>query len=247
MSRGWWNALWIVLVCSSLACSKPEAPANNTAETDKASGGLKLPLPEPDDADGDSGTARVTDKSGKGRATAGIDDTNPFNDAAKNSPIDEGAARKSLAGRWILVLTRPGQEGFVDFHTGIVAVSAAKDDEGRLTAKWTAPTEVLPPSKLISSEVSNQSIHLTFDIDGGSKLDFQGTLKDGVVYGNALFGNCLPARLLPTKVDALDDFNVSPEPTDARTQPGVQPARTEGGVAGRWPSSSLIARKAPWP
>ncbi len=216
MSRGWWNALWIVLVCSSLACSKPEAPANNTAETDKASGGLKLPLPEPDDADGDSGTARVTDKSGKGRATAGIDDTNPFNDAAKNSPIEEGAARKSLAGRWILVLTRPGQEGFVDFHTGIVAVSAAKDDEGRLTAKWTAPTEVLPPSKLISSEVSNQSIHLTFDIDGGSKLDFQGTLKDGVVYGNALFGNCLPARLLPTKVDALDDFNVSPEPTDAR-------------------------------
>ena len=216
MSRGWWNALWIVLVCSSLACSKPEAPANNTAETDKDSGGLKLPLPEPDDADGDSGTARVTDKSGKGRATAGIDDTNPFNDAAKNSPIEEGAARKSLAGRWILVLTRPGQEGFVDFHTGIVAVSAAKDDEGRLTAKWTAPTEVLPPSKLVSSEVSNTSIHLTFDIDGGSKLDFQGTLKDGVVYGNALFGNCLPARLLPTKVDALDDFNVSPEPTDAR-------------------------------
>ena len=217
MSRGWWNALWIVLVCSSLACSKPDAPAKNTAEAGDDSGGLKLTPPEPGNADGDSGKARATDKSGKARATAGIDDTNPFNDAAKNSPIEEGAARKSLAGRWILVLTRPGQEGFVDFHTGIVAVSAAKDDEGRLTAKWTAPTEVLPPSKLVSSEVNNRFIRLTFDIDGGSKLDFQGTLKDGVVYGNALFGNCLPARLLPTKVDALDDFNVAPEPIDART------------------------------
>lgn len=219
MSQGWRNALWIVLVCSSLACSKPEAPANNTAEAGSgASGGLKLTPPEPDATDDDSGKARVTDKSSKGKATAGLDDTNPFDDAAKKSPIEEGAARKSLAGRWILVLTRPSQEGFIDFHTGIVAVSAGKgaDADGGLTAKWTAPTEVLPPSKLVSSEVNNKSIHLTFDIDGGSKLDFQGTLKDGVVYGNALFGNCLPARLLPTKVDALDDFNVSPEPTDAR-------------------------------
>lgn len=218
MSRGWWNALWIVLVCSSLACSKPETPANNTAEGSGASGGLKLTPPEPEATGDDSGTARVTDKSdkGKARATAGLDDSNPFQDAAKNSPIEEGAARKSLAGRWILVLTRPGQEGFIDFHTGIVAVSAGKGDDGELTAKWTAPTEVLPPSKLASSEINNKSIRLTFDIDGGAKLDFQGTLKDGVVYGNALFGNCLPARLLPTKAESLDDFNPSPEPTDGR-------------------------------
>lgn len=217
MSRGWWNALWIVLVCSSLACSKPEAPAKNTAEADNATGGLKLAPPEPGDADDDSGKARVSDRSSKSRASAGIDDTNPFKDSAKNSPIEEGAPRTSLAGRWILVLTRPAQEQqFIDFHTGIVAVSAAKDDEGHLTAKWTAPTEVLPPAKLVSSEINNKFIRLTFDIDGGSKLDFQGTLKDGVVYGNALFGNCLPARLLPTKAEALDDYNVSPEPTDAR-------------------------------
>ncbi len=217
MSQGWWNALWIVLVCSSLACSKPEAPVTNTAEADTATDGLKLAPPEPGDADDDSGKVRVSDKSVKSRAAAGIDETNPFQDAAKSSPIEAGAPRKSLAGRWILVLTRRAQEQqFIDFHTGIVSVSAAKGDEGRLTAKWTAPSEVLPPAKLVSSEIDNKSIRLTFDIDGGSKLDFQGTLKDGVVYGNALFGNCLPARLLPTKADSLDDFNVSPEPTDAR-------------------------------
>lgn len=222
MSRGWWNALWIALVCSSLACSKPETPANNTADGGNASGGLKLTPPEPDATDDGSGTARVTDKlgkSGKARDTAGLDDTNPFQDAAKNSPIEEGAARKSLAGRWILVLTRPGQESFIDFHTGIVAISASKEDDGGLTAKWTAPTEVLPPSKLVSSEINNKSIRLTFDIDsdnGSAKLDFQGTLKDGVVYGNALFGNCLPARLLPTSEESLDGFNPSPEPTDGR-------------------------------
>ena len=214
MSRGWWNALWIVLVCSSLACSKPETPAKNTAEEGSSSGGLKLAPPEPE---GESGSARVTDnKSGKARTTAGLDDANPFKDAAKNSPIEEGASRKSLAGRWILVLTRPSQDGFIDFHTGIVAVAADKGADGGLTAKWTEPTEVLPPSKLVSSEIKNKSIRLTYDIDGGSKLDFQGTLKDGIVQGNALFGNCLPARLLPTNEESLDGFNPSPEPTDAR-------------------------------
>lgn len=214
MSRGWWNALWIVLVCSSLACSKPEAPTGGTADSGSGSGGLKLAPPEPEDATNDSGTARVSDKTGKGKATAAVDDSNPFKDAAKDSPIEEGAARKSLAGRWILVLTRPGQENFVDFHTGIVAISG-KGDTG-LTAKWIAPTEVLPPSKLTNSEINNKSIHLTFDIDNTTKLDFQGTLKDGVVYGNALFGNCLPARLLPTSEESLDGFNPSPEPVDGR-------------------------------
>ena len=215
MSRGWWNALWIVLVCSSLACSKTDTPPAKTAGSGSAAGGLDMTPPEPGD---DSGTARVTDKQGKSRTSAGIDDTDPFQGSAKNSPIEEGAPRKSLNGRWILVLTRPGEQGFVDFHTGIVVVAAGKgaDADAGLTARWTAPSEVLPPSKLVSSEIDNKFIRLTFDIDGGSKLDFQGTLKEGVVYGNALFGNCLPARLLPTKAEALDDFNVSPEPTDTR-------------------------------
>ena len=218
MSQGWWNALWIVMVCSGLACSKPEVPSQATANEGKSPGGLKLTPPEPMETDDGPGTARVSDKPGKGRAAATLDDENPFNDAAKKTPIDVGASRKSLAGRWILVLTRPGQEGFVDFHTGIVVVAAGKgaDADGGLTAKWTAPTEVLKPSKLISSEIDNKQIRLTFDIDDGAKLDFRGTLNDGVVYGNALFGNCLPARLLPTKEVSLTDFNVSPEPADAK-------------------------------
>lgn len=216
MSQGWRNGLWIVLVCSSLACSKPDTPASNTAETGSgASGGLKLTPPAPGDADADadSGKARVTDKSGKAKATAGIDDTNPFNDAAKSSPIEEGAARKSLAGRWILVLTRSGQEGgFIDFHTGIVAISGSGAEA---KVKWESPTEVLPPSKLTTSEVDGKQVHLAFDVNG-TLLDFQGTLKNGIVYGNALFGNCLPARLLPTQEQSLEGFNVSPEPVDVR-------------------------------
>lgn len=219
MSQGWWNALWIVMVCSSLACSKPETPAQNTADEGNPSSGLKLTPPEPTDTDEESGTVRISDKPGKARSSSAFDDTNPFNDVAKKSPVEIGTARKSLAGRWIMVLTRPVQDGsFIDFHTGIVVVSASKGAgaEGGLTAKWTAPTEVLPPSKLVASEINNKQIHLTFDIDGGSKVDFEGTLHDGVVYGNAVFGNCLPARLLPTQEVALDEFNVAPEPTDYR-------------------------------
>ncbi len=217
MFQGWRNGLWLVLVCSSLACSKPDSPANNTeggpATAANSTGGLKLP-PAPD-GEGDSGKARASDKSGNAKATASLDDDNPFKEATKKSPIDQSAARKSLAGNWVLVLTRPGQEGFIDFHTSIITVAADKTAEGGFAATLTAKSEVLPPFKLTASEVENKNIHLTFDVSG-TALDFQGSLKDGIVFGNALFGNCLPARLLPTKEDSLDGFNPSPEPVDAR-------------------------------
>lgn len=224
MSRGWLNALWIVVVCGSLACSKPESPTNTagsgdspTTNANNTAGGPKLMPPEPGQADPESGSARVSDKSGKGRATANTDDANPFKDAAKSSPIELAAPRNSLAGRWILVLTRPTQDGtFIDFHTGIVAIAPDKNNADTLVAEWTAPTEVLPPTKLVSSEVDNKQVRLTFEVDGGANLDFRGTLKDGVVLGNAKFGNCLPARLLPTQEKSLDGFNPAPEATDAR-------------------------------
>lgn len=218
MSQGWRNGLWIVLVCSSLACSKPEAPAN---KSDNGSGtaansanGPKLLPPEPEDGS-DSGTARASDKPGKAKPSLSLDDDNPFKDAEKTSPIEQGVARKTLAGRWILVLTRPGEKGFFDFHTSIVTVAADKGGDGAMAATLTAKSEVLPPFTLTASEINNKDIRLTFDVSG-TPLDFQGSLRDGVVYGNALFGNCLPARLLPTKEDSLDGFDPSPEPVDAR-------------------------------
>ena len=217
MFQGWRNGLWLVLVCSSLACSKPDTPANNSeggaATAGNSSGGPKLP-PEPE-GDNNSGTARASDKSGKAKASLSLDDDNPFKEATKKSPIEQGAPRKSLAGNWILVLTRQGQEGFIDFHTSIITVAADKAAEGGFAATLTAKSEVLPPFKLTSAEIENKNIHLTFDVSG-TTLDFQGSLKDGTVFGNALFGNCLPARLLPTKEDSLDGFNPSPEPVDAR-------------------------------
>ncbi len=217
MFQGWRNGLWLVLVCSSLACSKPDTPANNSeggpATAANSSSGLKMP-PEPEGGS-DSGKARASDKSGKGSSSLSLDDDNPFKEATKKSPIDQGAARKSLAGNWILVLTRPGQEGFIDFHTSIITVAADKAAEGGFAATLAAKSEVLPPFKLTAAEVENKNIHLTFDVSG-TTLDFQGSLKDGVVFGNALFGNCLPARLLPTKEESLDGFNPSPEPVDAR-------------------------------
>lgn len=225
MSRGWWNSLWIVLVCWSLACSKPsDTPATGKSEdgvgnsTAKAGGsGAKLLPPEPDD---ESGTARASDKS-KGskppRLTADSDD--PFKDAAANetSPVDKGPARTSLAGKWILILTRPSENGFADFHTGIVEVTAAKGDdaEAALKAEWNSQSAVLPPATLKKFEVATQQIHLEFDV-GDTTLDFRGKLKNGVVMGNALYGNCLPARLIPTKEESLEGFKVDPEPADAR-------------------------------
>jgi hypothetical protein len=217
MSQGWRNGLWLVLVCSSLACSKPDTPANNSeggaATAANASGDLKLP-PAPDGEE-DSGKARASDKSGNAKTTANLDDDNPFKEATKKSPVEQGAARKTLAGNWILVLTRPAQEGFIDFHTSIITVAADKSAEGGFAATLTAKSEVLPPFNLSASEIENKTIRLTFDVSG-TTLDFQGSLKDGIVFGNALFGNCLPARLLPTKEDSLDGFNPSPEPVDAR-------------------------------
>lgn len=168
----------------------------------------------PDD-DNDSGKARASDKPSKAKPSLSLDDENPFKEATNKSPVEQGASRKTLAGRWILVLTRPGQKGFFDFHTSIVTIAADKGGDGSLTATLTAKSEVLPPFELTASEIASKNVHLTFDVSG-TTLDFQGSLKDGIVVGNALFGNCLPARLMPTKEESLDGFNPSPEPVDAR-------------------------------
>jgi hypothetical protein len=217
MSRRFWNGLWIVLVCWNLACTKPAESPSNTSTGDttnegkaKVEGRTLMP-PGPDD---DTGVARATDKSKKKRLAA--DEANPFQEA---SPVDTGPARKSLAGRWILVLTRPTKEGgFIDFHTGIVDISAAKGDadDKSLQAKWIAQTGVLQPTELEKAELTVQQAQLIFNVSG-TPLNFQGALKNGVVYGNAVFGNCLPARLVPTKEASLEAFNPAPEPADLRT------------------------------
>ncbi len=216
MSRKFWNGLWIVLVCWNLACTKPAESPSNTSTGDatdagdaKVKGSTLLP-PGPDD---DTGVARATDKSKKRGLAA--DAANPFQEG---SPVDTGPARKSLAGRWILVLTRPTEGAFIDFYTGIVDVSAAKGDVGdkSLAAKWIAQTGVLQPTELEKAEVTAQQAQLSLNVSG-TPLNFQGQLKNGVVYGNAVFGNCLPARLVPTKEESLAAFNPAPEPADART------------------------------
>ena len=230
MSRGWWNSLWIVLVCWSLACSKPadtpttekadDGAGNSTAKASNSnSGGAKLLPPGPDD---DSGSARVSDKGkakpGKGpKLAAGDEGDDPFKDASANetSPVDKGPARTSLAGKWILILTRPSENGFADFHTGIVEVSPAKGDDGAMKAEWSSQSAVLPPATLQKFEVATQQIHLEFDVSG-TTLDFRGKLKNGAVLGSAVFGNCLPARLVATKEESLEGFKVDPEPADAR-------------------------------
>lgn len=225
MSRGWWNVVWIMLVCWGLACSKTDAPTNNSGGNNSAAstsgdnvnnsvGQPKLIPPGPSELDENSGTARATDARDKARGNLKLDDDNPFTEAAAKSPVEEGPPRKNLSGRWILVLTRPGQDGFFDFHVGIVSI-AAGEDGANATAKLTSKTEVLPPFKLTESEIKGQSVRLTFDVNG-TPLDFRGTLSGGIVHGNALFGNCLPARLLPTQESSLDGFNPSPEPADAR-------------------------------
>ena len=74
---------------------------------------------------------------------------------------------------------------------------------------------MLPPATLQKFEVTAQQIHLEFDVSG-TTLDFRGKLKNGAVLGSAVFGNCLPARLVPTKEESLEGFKVDPEPADAR-------------------------------
>src|SRR5438128_8196535 len=123
MSQGWWNALWIVVLCWSLACSKSsDSASTGTKDASKAGSATLLP-PEPDD---DAGSAHISDKGGKARRRPSADDANPFQDATakETSPIEQGPPRKSLAGQWILVLTRPSEQGFIDFHTGLVKVAA---------------------------------------------------------------------------------------------------------------------------
>src|SRR5262245_2568851 len=157
MSRGWWNCLWIVVVCWSLACSNSSEPSK-TADNENAtnsggtSGGAKLLPPDPDES---SGIARVSDSSPFTQGS-GKEDSNPFRNApaAEKSPAEKGAARTSLGGRWILVLTRPSREGgFIDFHTGIVEIANGEKSGDGLQATWLAQTGVLQPAQLEQFEI----------------------------------------------------------------------------------------------
>ena len=70
MSRGWWNSLWIVVVCWSLACSKPAETPTASSENGGKDGSGNAATLMPPDPDDNTGTARVTDK-GKVRPAGG--------------------------------------------------------------------------------------------------------------------------------------------------------------------------------
>ncbi len=225
MSRGWWNSLLIVVVCWSLACSKPaETPSTSGSDGGGSGKGADSKNPVglmPPSPDEDSGTARVSDKTKSGKARIGDGEDDPFKSstAKESSPVDQSASRSTLDGRWILVLTRSSdQGGFFDFHTGILKISGTKTDAAKVV--WESQTGVIAPATLKSSEVTGSQIQASLEV-GGTLLDFRGKLKDGTVYGNAVFGNatignCLPARLMPTSETSLDGFNASPESPDLR-------------------------------
>ncbi len=178
---------WMVVVASfGVGCSKPKEP--------------KGPL--------DAGKPQQTNVTPTDKDQQ---QTNTDEKTEPAAPTDK--TRRSLAGRWFLVLSlSPNTNGQRRDHYSML-LDLSTEDGKSYQAKVLAGDVAADEPGLKTAAFTAESASFTTDL-GDTALDFNGSLKDGVVWGNVLLGGrqCEPARLIPTEAESLDDFT---EPQDA--------------------------------
>lgn len=155
-------------------------------------------------------TPSVTDEA---QAASGDESVAPSDGKADAKKAAKAPARKTLEGRWVLLISQqpPGQQGYFDFPTVLFDFQkdAEKSDKeaGGYSVKVLDETPFFPDPKLKSWQIDGESVTLVFDL-GNAEIDFQGRLSDGVVRGNMDFGGLTPdpARLEATEEKTAENF-----------------------------------------
>lgn len=152
---------------------------------------------------------------------------------AKPEPAEKAApqtaaapVRDTLAGRWLLMVTQQGN----DFIVGLLDVQA--DEGGGLTLAKFEGASALPGAKVEKSVMKDGNVQLVLDVTG-DRLDFQGALRDGAVWGNYIFGagRCEAARLVPTDQETLGGQQAAqPAPGREAMQQAFSQDDTVGGL-----------------
>lgn len=142
----------------------------------------------------------------------------------KKEKAKQGPQRKTLDGRWVLVISQPSQSSeqpsFLDFHTvlfGFTKQESPTEESGEYQVEVIDRSELFPYDvKLVSHHVEDGAVRLVIGIDE-NQASFEGRLADGVVRGNIDFGGLAPqvARLEPTDEKTAKSFTEPKTPAGA--------------------------------
>ena len=100
-----------------------------------------------------------------------------------------------------------------------------QDDQGKWTIEDLANEPLMGKITATDVKITDNQIRLEAKVDNPkaqiktAKISFEGTLKDGRVFGNVTIGEPpqpIPARLIPTDVESLEEY------ADFRPEPGMQ-------------------------
>ena len=115
--------------------------------------------------------------------------------------------RENFAGEWIVVVAQEGHE-VSSFLLEIVKQAVKSDTETERSEYNVKVLDASPQArqlKLAEHRIEGNEIHIRFESDEARHMLFDGTLIEGVVWGNSQFENgmCFPTLLRPTAVRTL--------------------------------------------
>jgi hypothetical protein len=154
-----------------------------------------------------AGCSDATDSENESSTSipSGTSEQQTLSQQPQSAPILSGiwpkplaAPRKSMKGNWVVNLLLEGKE----FPLCLLKVDA--EEENSFTAKVLDVPKQIEKANLTSSEMTETSANVVLDVKSFdfqfNQVDFQGTLKNGVVIGNILISDiyCVPARLIAT-------------------------------------------------
>ncbi|MDA0834089.1 MAG: hypothetical protein O2955_06895 [Planctomycetota bacterium] len=233
-------AFGLIFLISACGQSGDESKTT-TAGTDVAKGKVDPPVTAaPSDEAGSSGeqnaTAEIESDEPDDVTTASAeemaddeDSDNPFVPPSpdridENKPKAPLEKRPELTGRWFAVMSNGGGDLYLWLLEVVVTDDASAPDGKKRDLKVVASLpEMESNSTLEVRELTKTSASFAFTFSEGDegaelKLDFEGTLQDGIVYGNLLIpgGDTNTMRLIPTKEKNLKAHNKPDETPPGR-------------------------------
>ena len=183
----------LLCICVGFIVSCNKGPDTNQADASVDSDS-SVKFVAPNSANSESGQSQAT---------------NSKDGAAKKKPELKKIDRKTLAGRWRLILSHvnPRDGGLRDVTVGLVELKSQVDSKEKpFSAKVLQVSDIVPELKLKSFDVKDSNVHLVLATDEDVEFDFIGKFSAGEVRGNLVFfGNqCSMARMVAVEIKTLD-------------------------------------------
>ncbi len=195
----------LVLLLVTSGCQESAAPEGAVVESQEGGVGVSdRAIPE-----GSANGAATSSQTNMGTGTAS---SPPAGATATDTPseivVEPLPPRTSVAGRWEFQLSTQG----ADIPGLLLDIQPTAPPESRVVV--VGDSESMPGWTLKGSELTETTASIQLANQDGAPVDFQGTLRDGEIRGNVVFGleGSELARLVPSQRNDLK--GVRPRPSD---------------------------------